>query len=511
LCFLRLPDGVFRETGVLVSDTDERGADSVTTGMPGTTDTTEPGRRQLWALLIVAAAQLMTVLDLAIVYVALPSIQESLHISTPNRQWVVSAYAIAFGGLLLLGGRLVDYFGRRRMFVGALIGFAVASAIGGIAPTAGVLFLARALQGAFGAVITPAVLSLVSVTFTEKAERTKAFAVYGMVSGSGAAIGLILGGVLTQYGSWRWCLLVNVPFALAIALATVLVLRKDPPSVPTRYDVAGAVTATVGLAGLAEGFTLAGSRGWGSPLTVGTLAGAVLFIAAFLVIEARTAAPLLPLRIVTEYHRALLYVAAFLANAAQLSMFLFLTYYFQTTLEYSAVRTGFAFLPFAVSVVLTGNLLGRPLARVNPLTLMMVGAAASTLALLALSRLSSQSSYPIHIMLPEILMGFGVALSLFPLNNVVLAGINPGDAGVASAAVSTTQQMGAALGNALLNTVFALAVAHYVASPGSADPAGDATVHGYDTVFRWESGMYFVVLLLVLLVWRDNRRRAVTG
>jgi EmrB/QacA subfamily drug resistance transporter len=483
-----------------VSDT-KRSADSVAPA------TSHSDGRRWWALLVVAAAQLMTVLDLAIVYVALPSIQESLRISTPNRQWVISAYAIAFGGLLLLGGRLVDYFGRRRMFVGALVGFALASALGGIAPVAGVLFLARALQGAFGAVITPAVLSLVSVTFTEKAERTKAFAVYGMVSGSGAAVGLILGGVLTEYGSWRWCLLINAPFALGIAFGALAVLPKDPPRVATRYDVAGALTATVGLTGLAEGFTLAGSRGWASPLTIGTLAGAVLFVAAFLVIESRTAAPLLPLRIVTEYHRALLYVAAFLANAAQLSMFLFLTYYLQNTLEYSAVRTGFAFLPFALAVILTGNLLGLPLARVNPLKLMMIGAAASTLALLALSGLSSRSAYATDIMLPEILMGFGVALSLFPLNNVVLAGIDPADAGVASATVSTTQQLGAALGNALLNAVFTLVVARFLAAPGNAGRTSDATVHGYDTVFRWESGMYFGVLLLLVLVWLRDRRR----
>ncbi|GAA3265717.1 MFS transporter [Dactylosporangium vinaceum] len=487
-----------------MSGTDERGAESATIPAPGGAPR---GSLAAWALVIVAAAQLMTVLDLAIVYVALPSIQADLGISTPNRQWVVSAYAIAFGGLLLLGGRLVDYFGRRRMFVAALVGFAVAAGVGGIAPTQEVLFGARAVQGAFGAVITPAVLSLVSVTFTEKAERTRAFAVYGMVSGSGAAIGLILGGVLTQYGSWRWCLLVNVPFALLIALAAVLVLPKDEPIVATRYDIPGAIAATIGIAGLAEGFTLAGSHGWGSPYTVGTLVGAVLFVAAFLAIEARSAAPLLPLRIVTEYHRALLYAAAFLANAAQLSMFLFLTYYFQTTLDYSAVRTGFAFLPFALAVVLTGNLLGAPLARVNPLNLMMVGAAACVLALLALSRLNATTSYPIGVMLPEILMGFGVALSLFPLNNVVLAGIDPADAGVASAAVSTTQQMGAALGNASLNTVFALGVAHFLARPGNADRVDDAAVHGYSLVFRWESGLYLAFLLLVLLVWRDSRRR----
>jgi len=469
------------------------------------------GERRKWrALAVVAVAQLMTVLDLAVVFVALPSMQQSLGISTADRQWVVSAYAISFGGLLLLGGRLVDRLGRKRTFVWGLLAFGAASALGGAAQSGGWLFGARALQGAMAAVVAPAVLSLVSTTFTESAERAKAFAVFGMVSGSGAAIGLILGGVLTQYGSWRWCLLVNVPLAVIVAAAGTVALRGDEPTPRTGYDVAGSVTVTLGLACLAEGFTRAEPDGWGSPYTVAPLALGAALIAAFVVIELRSRAPLLPLRIVTEYHRALLYLAALLANAAQLSLFLFLTYYFQATKHYSALHTGFAFLPFALAVILTANLSVTRFVRAAPIKLMLTGAVLSTAALLALSTLSAGSPFLTRVMPQEIVMGMGVALSLFPLNNVVLAGINPADAGVASAAIATTQQMGGSLGNSLLNSVYGMAAAGYLAvAAHRADPAG-AAMHGYDIVFRAEAAMYATSFALFILVAIHMRRKAAT-
>ena len=468
----------------------------------------EGTRRKWWALAVVAIAQLMLVLDLAVVFVALPSIQRSLGISTADRQWVVSAYAIPFGGLLLLGGRLVDGFGRKRTFVWAMIAFGAASALGGAAPNGGLLFAARAIQGSMAAVVAPAILSLVSVTFTERTERARAFAIYGMVAASGAALGLILGGLLTHYASWRWCFLINVPLAAAAASAAAVVLRSDTGSRRPSYDVAGSVTATVGLVCLAEGFTSAGSAGWASKSALAAFAVAIVTLGCFAVIESRSRSPLLPPRVVAEYHRALLYLAGFLADAAQLSMFLFLTYYFQVLNGYNALRTGFAFLPFALAVILTAFMSGRPFVRAGPLALMLTGAALSTLALLALGTLGAHEPYTTRIMLPEIIMGMGVALSLVPMNNVVLAGIGPEDAGVASAVLNATGQMGNSMGSALLNSVFVTSVAGYLAVRVHHGDLIGANVYGDDIAFRCESGMYAVAFVLIALAAWHLRRNA---
>lgn len=472
----------------------------------------EAGSRRWLALAVVAIAQLMIVLDLAVVFVALPRMQDDLAISLVDRQWVVSGYAVAFGGLLLLGGRLVDYFGQRRMFLISIVGFGLASAVGGLSATGGQLFVARALQGAFAAVVAPAVLSLISVMFTEQAERARAFAVYGMVSGSGAAIGVLLGGVLTEWASWRWCLLINVPLVVVTVIAALVTLRPDAARARSGYDLAGAVTGTGGLVLLAYGFTLAGSHGWVSAPTLGSIALGALLIAGFVVVEARSRSPLLPLRIVTDKNRALLYLAAVLANGAQLSMFLFLTYYFQTTRDYTAVQTGLAFLPFALAIILTAQLSAPAVVRFQPLPVMLVGAAVASAGLLALTLLSADTPYLPGAMIPEILVGVGVALSLFPLNNVVLQNIDPSDAGVASAMLSTTQQMGASVVTALLNTIFAGTVAAFLADHAGAGQ--DATMHGYRTVFGWEAALYFAALLLLGLAYlrlRSLRRDVVTA
>jgi len=471
--------------------------------LPATDDS---ARRKWWALAVVGIAQLMIVLDLAVVFVALPSIQRSLGIATADRQWVISAYAIPFGGLLLLGGRLVDGFGRKRTFVWAMIAFGAASALGGAAPSGGLLFAARAIQGSMAAVVAPAILSLVSVTFTERTERPKAFAIYGMIAASGAALGLILGGLLTHYASWRWCFLINVPLAIVAASAAAVVLRSDTGSRRPSYDIAGSVTATLGLVGLAQGFTSAGSAGWRSTSALAAFAIAIVMLGCFAVIESRSRSPLLPPRVVAEFHRAMLYLAGFLADAAQLSMFLFLTYYFQVADGYNALRTGFAFLPFALAVILTAFLSGRPFVRASPLSLMLTGAALSTLALLALSTLGAHEPYVTRVMLPEIVMGMGVALSLVPMNNVVLAGISPQDAGVASAALSATGQMGASMGSALLNSVFVTSVAGYLAISIHHGDLTGASAYGNDIVFRCEAGMYATAFgLIALAAWHVRR------
>ena len=296
----------------------------------------EPDPRRYWALAVIAIAQLMIVLDASVVIVALPSAQRALHISVADRQWVMSAYTLAFGSLLLLGGRIADYLGRRRMFFVGLLGFAGASALGGLAQTSAMLFGARALQGAFAAVMAPAALSLLTVTFTEPHERARAFGVYGGIAGGGAAIGLVLGGALTQYASWRWTLLINVPIALVAAFAVTRVINESKGSSRGGYDLPGAAVVTGGLFLLVYGFTIAATDGWSSPTTMGMLAGAAVLLVAFVVIEMRVAHPLLPLRVVLDRNRGGAYLASLLVGSAMLGTFLFLTYFFQGTLGYSA-------------------------------------------------------------------------------------------------------------------------------------------------------------------------------
>ena len=301
---------------------------------------------------MIAVAQLMIVLDASVVTIALPSAQRALGISVANRQWVMTAYTLAFGGLLLLGGRIADYFGRKRMFVISLLGFAGASALGGLAQNAAMLFSARALQGSFAAVMAPSALSLITVTFTEPKERARAFGVYGAIAGGGAAIGLILGGVLTQYASWRWTLLINVPIAVLAAVFATRLVRESRSETRKGYDVAGAVTATAGLLSLVYGFTRAGSDGWGSARHGrASWRLAAVLLASFVLIERNSSHPLLPLRVVLDRNRGGSFIAALLVGIAMFATFLFLTYYFQGTLGYSAVRTGFAFLPFSLGII----------------------------------------------------------------------------------------------------------------------------------------------------------------
>ena len=440
--------------------------------------------RRYWALGVIALAQLMIVLDASVVIVALPSAQHALHISTANRQWVMSAYTLAFGSLLLLGGRIADYLGRRRMFIVGLIGFAVASALGGLAQDSAMLFAARALQGAFAAVMAPAALSLLTVTFTEPRERARAFGVYGAVAGSGAAIGLVLGGTLTQLASWRWTLLINVPIAILAAVGAGRLLAENREESRSGYDFPGALTVTGGLFLLVYGFTMAGTHGWGATLTVTLLAGAAALLATFVAVELRSPHPLLPIRVVLDRNRGGSFLASLLVGFALLGTFLFLTYFFQATLHYSALRTGFAFLPFSGGIIAGAATSSRLLPRRGPRMLMVSGLTLAALGLLWLTRLGPDSAYVSSVLFPEILVSFGMGISFVPMSSTALFGVDPGHAGVASALVNTTQQVGGALGTALLNTVAAAAVANYLAAhAGQADLARVAVVHGYTTAF----------------------------
>ncbi len=443
-----------------------------------------PDPRRWLALAVIAIAQLMIVLDASIVNIALPSAQHALHISDANRQWVITAYALAFGGLLLLGGRIADFIGRKRAFVIGLVGFGLASAIGGIAQNQGELFGARALQGTFAALMAPAALSLITITFTEPRERAKAFAVYGGISGGGAALGLILGGVLTEYASWRWTLLVNTPIALLTAVAAYALVQESRANGQPSYDIPGVLASTLGLVALVYGFTKANESGWAAGSTVSLLIAAAVLLAAFVVIENRTEQPLLPTRVFTERNRAGAFLVSLLIGLSLFGMFLFLVYYMQGTLHYSAVKSGLAFLPFSVGIVVAASIASGQLPRIGPRPLMVGGTLAAAVGMAWFTRITVHASYVTHVLPAEIVMSLGVGFAFVALSSTALIGVDDRDAGVASALVNTTQQIGGSLGTALLNTIAASATVHYLSSHGAHSGAA-ANVHGYTVAFTW--------------------------
>jgi EmrB/QacA subfamily drug resistance transporter len=446
-----------------------------------------------WAVLaVVVVAQLMVVLDASIVTIALPSAQRALHISIANRQWVITAYTLAFGGLLLLGGRIADFGGRRRMFMIGLIGFAGASALGGLSVDQVMLFGSRALQGAFAALMAPAALSILTITFqSDPRERAKAFGAYGAVSGAGGAIGVLAGGILTEYASWRWCLLVNVPIALLAAMAASRTVSESRARGTTRYDIPGAVLSTAGLVSLVYGFTKADTDGWVSVPALTLISAAVVLLVTFVVVESRSSHPLLPLRVVTERNRAGAYLATLLTGAGLFAMFVFLSYYLQQVLHYSALKAGLAFLPFAAGIIVAAGLSSTLVPRVGPRLPMTLGLFTAAAGLAWLTRIGVHTSYWTHVLPPEILMSAGLGLAFPALSNTALTRVQERDSGVASALVSTTQQVGGSLGTALLNTIAATATATYIAAHGRAlAPAG--VVHGFSVAFA--VGACFLVL-----------------
>jgi EmrB/QacA subfamily drug resistance transporter len=471
-----------------------------------------PDPKRWIALGVIAISQLMVVLDASIVNIALPQAQAALKISDVDRQWVITAYTLAFGGLLLLGGRIADYVGRKRMFIIGLCGFAAASALGGVAQNSGMLFGARALQGAFAAVLAPAALSLVTVTFTETKERARAFAVYGAISGGGAAIGLIVGGVLTEYASWRWCLLVNVPIAAVAAVAAVYYVGESKAHGATKYDLPGAVLVTGGLVSLVYGFTEAAKTGvgWAAASTIGFLVLAVAMLAAFVVVEYRSANPLLPLRVVLDRNRGGSYLAALFVGAGLFSMFLFLTYYFQLNLGYSPLKSGFAFLPFSAGVIVTAGAVSGILPRTGPKPLMVIGTISATIGIFLFTFITDESSWLTHVLPGELLLSVGLGLVFVPLSSLALVGVSDQDAGVASAMLNTSQQVGGSLGTALLNTFYASAVTAYLADHVKA-PADLKTqsplafIHGYHVAFSIGCGL-FVASAVTIIVFINAKR-----
>jgi EmrB/QacA subfamily drug resistance transporter len=395
------------------------------------------------------------------------------------------------------------------MFIVGLLGFGAASALGGLAQNSAMLFGARALQGAFAAVMAPAALSLLTVTFTETRERARAFGVYGAIAGGGAAIGLVLGGTLTQLASWRWTLLINVPIAAIAAVAATRVVRESRGQSKGGYDLPGAVTVTGGLFLLVYGFTMAGTHGWSAPITVALLAGSAVMMAVFAGIELRSKHPLLPLRVVLDRNRGGSYLASLLVGSAMLGTFLFLTYYFQGTLHYSALKTGFAFLPFSGGIIIGAGLASRLLPRIGPRALMMVGLSLAAGGLVWFTRLGLDTTYLGLVLPAEVMVSLGMGMTFVPMSSTALVGVDPQDAGVASALVNTTQQVGGSLGTALLNTLAATAATTYLATHArSAVAAQTAAVHGYTTAFTVSAVLLAAAAVVAGALVRASRHQA---
>jgi EmrB/QacA subfamily drug resistance transporter len=455
--------------------------------------------RRWWILTVLAIAQLMIVVDASIVNIALPHAQQALHISSADRQWVITAYTLTFGGLLLLGGRIADFMGRKRILVVGLLGFAFASALGGLAPDSTFLFAARALQGAFAALMAPAALSLLTVTFTEARERARAFGVWGAIAGGGLAIGLVLGGLLTEYASWRWCLLVNTPIALAASLAATRLIPESRVGGHTRYDVPGAVTSTLGMVTLVYAMTRASTSGWGSTGTMGLLALAGALLVAFVVIERSSSHPLLPLRVVLDRNRGGSYLTTLLVGIGMFGVFLFLTYYLQGTLHYSPLKTGFAYLPFSVGVVAGAGMSSRFILRYPPRVVMGLGLLMAITGMVWFSQIGVHTGYWNHLFPAELVMAFGMGMVFVPVNNTALVGVAPANAGVASALINSTQQVGGSVGTALLNTIATTATASYLAAHGEAlRTLSAATVHGFATAFAVAAAVLGLALVVVV-------------
>ncbi len=470
----------------------------------------EPRESNRWAILaLLGVAQLMVILDTTIVNIALPSAQRSLGFSTDSRQWVVTAYALAFGSLLLLGGKLGDLFGRKWTFVAGLIGFAVASTIGGLAQSFGMLVGARVLQGAFGALLAPTTLSLLTVTFEDSPDRAKAFGIIAAIAGGGASVGLVLGGVLTQTLSWRWCLYVNTLIAIPTVLVALRLLHNHRPQSRARIDMPGVLLAATGLFALVYGFSNAETHSWTTPVTIIALAGSALLLAAFVAVERGKKAPLLPLHVVMDRARGGAYLSILLAGAGVFAVFLFLTYYMQENLGFSPVKTGLAFLPMtAVLAVTSTTVQTRVLHRTGAKPLVAVGMGLGLISMLLLTRLSPGDGYTGHVLPPLLIVGVGIGCIFAPAYGTATLGIDGSEAGVASAMVNTSQQVGGSVGTALLSTIFASATAAYATSHVRATGlSGAAAIHGYTVAFAWAAGIFALGLVLALIILPSKAKR----
>jgi EmrB/QacA subfamily drug resistance transporter len=461
-------------------------------------------------LVVVSIAQLMVVLDATIVNIALPSAQASLGFGNSERQWVVTAYALAFGSLLLLGGRVGDIVGRKRTFLIALVAFAAASALGGASPSFAILVIARTLQGAAGAMLAPAALGTLVTTFQNPRDRGKAFGVFGTVAVGGGAVGLILGGILTQYLSWRWCMYVNVLFAAVAVVGALVYMNEVKPTIRPRIDLVGTVLAALGLFGVVFGFAQAQSDGWGSSVTTVSLALGLALLVLFVLVEQRVDQPLFPLRVVANRSRGMAFAAVGIAGLAMFGLFLFLTYYLQLVKHFSPVTSGLAFLPMIACIMIssnTSNIVTLP--RFGPRIVITTGMVTAVVGLGYLSRINIHSSYAGAVLPALILMGLAMGMVMAPSMNTATAGVQPRDSGVAAALVSTMQQVGGSIGTAVMSTIAASVTTSY-ASAHAPVPGFDAVAatRGYATVFLASALVFATGGILAINLFPSKARLA---
>jgi len=456
-------------------------------------------------LLVIALAQLMVVLDATIVNIALPSAQQDLGFANDQRQWIVTAYALAFGSLLLLGGKIGDIFGRKWAFIGGLIGFALASALGGAADSFGLLVTSRALQGVFGALLAPAALSTLTNTFQDPQERGRAFGVFGAVAGGGGAVGLLLGGALAEYASWRWCFYVNLIFAAIAAIGAYMLMRNEANPQRPKLDLIGSAVAASGLFLLVFGLSRAETDGWGDTGTLICLAAGVLLLISFVLVERRVEQPLLPLRIVLDRNRGGAYLAMGLTAVAMFGVFLFLTYYMQLTKGFSPVKSGVAFLPMILFVLASSILSNiRLLPIFGARRLISIGMLFGATGMFFLSRITPESSYATHILPVLPLMGIGFGMIFSTSFNTATAGVARTDAGVASATLNTMQQVGGSVGTALLSTIAAHSTTSYIATHPGRQGLLDGAVHGYTTAFLVAGGIFIFGAISIFLLIKPH-------
>jgi EmrB/QacA subfamily drug resistance transporter len=425
-----------------------------------------------------------------------------LHFSSDSRQWIITAYALAFGSLLLLGGKLGDLFGRKWTLIGGLAGFSVASAVGGLAQSFGMLVAARALQGAFGALLAPSALGLLTVTFQGSPDRPKAFGIFSAIAAGGASVGLLLGGVLTQAISWRWSLYVNLVIAIPTAIAALRLLRNERQPERPPIDLRGVAVASGGLFALVYGFSSAETSSWSDPITIAALAAGAVLLSAFLALEQRVDHPLLPLHIVADRARGGAYATIALAGSAVFAVFLFLTYYMQQNLGYSPLQTGLGFLPMTIMIVLTATTVQtRILHRTGAKPLVVTGMTLGIVAMILFTQLTVHGAYASHVLPGLLLTGVGMGCIFAPAFSTATLGVKSTDAGIASAMVNTSQQVGGSIGTALLSTIFASAASSFVSAHAQTSGlASAASLHGYTTAFEWAAALFAAGLLVALLV-----------
>ncbi|MFW6695535.1 MFS transporter [Streptomyces sp. MAR4 CNX-425] len=473
-----------------------------------------PADARRWAALIfIGLAQLMIILDMTVVTVALPSLQRDLGFSDGDRQWIITAYTLAFGSLLLLGGRIADYTGRKRTFLIGLAGFAGASALGGAADSFGMLLCARALQGAFGALLGPSALSLLTVTFTRPKDRARAFGAWGAITAVGGAVGLLAGGALTEYLDWRWCLYINIPIALVAAVGGQALLSESRSAGRARFDVPGVLLVTGGLVAVVYGTGRAESDGWDSAPVAALLAGGAALLVVFALVERRVAAPMLPPRLVADRTRGGAYLGVGLATVGMFGAFLFMTYYLQTVKDYSPVKTGVAFLPMTLVVLVSaGGFASKLLPRVPPRTLIVPGLLMIAAGMLWLRTMETDTSYAGGVLVAELILGWGAGMVMPVAFDYATHGADERDAGIASASVNTAQQVSSSIGTALLNTLAAGTTADRLAEhaerggdPGDPAAVKEAALDGFVTAGTWAAGGLVAGAVVVAVLMNTPR------